>query len=189
MRNIKRDNHIHDAVYGAFDFFLQTRKRFYSIYKHKKHFYSFPFTPVVAHCAYIPCLLIYLQVHQRLILCLVLSAFHELKDRQKRNRSWHFCETFPGETQHKLLLTPDREPKTSQINDYTRVQLDEPVSLFRLLTGIWIRHCLEKSKSKTARLLQAHAKTVGDVLPRKAAYIELFMCLTNTQCIRESHLQ
>lgn len=59
-----------------------------------------------------------------------------------------FCDTFAGETQHKLLLTPDREPKTDQSNDYTGVQLGERVSLFRLLTGVLVRHYLDETSQR-----------------------------------------
>ena len=41
-------------------------------------------------------------------------------------------KTFPGETQHTCLFTPDKEPITDQNTETTKVQLGEPVSFIRV---------------------------------------------------------
>lgn len=48
-------------------------------------------------------------------------------------------EDVPMELQHTGPLAPDREPKTDQSNESTRVQFSEPVNLLGLLTGVLVR--------------------------------------------------
>lgn len=44
------------------------------------------------------------------------------------------------------LPTRDREVTTDQNKDSSQVQLDEPTSLLRLLTGVGVRGCLQEHR-------------------------------------------
>lgn len=57
-----------------------------------------------------------------------------------------YVKTFLGETKDTCLHSPDREPMADQCMDTTKVQFDEPRSLIRVFTGIWVRGFLQKQK-------------------------------------------
>lgn len=48
-------------------------------------------------------------------------------------------QTFPGETPHTYLLTPEREPMIDQNTDTTKVQRGEPISCIGV-TGSYYRN-------------------------------------------------
>ena len=72
-------------------------------------------------------------------------------------------KTFPRETKHTHLFSPERDPIIDQRKGTTEVESGETMIFLGLLTGVWMRGCLEEQErlKNNSYITKAH-HSVGD---------------------------